>query len=112
MWCWFLSYLQDFALAQAMRNALQRRWAISENSPSEATVGNLIDAIAGPLTWPNERGVGGLEAMTEANSDFFSQHFEAGGLWTASHWHGRWRAISAQKFWLQSSALSCRARHH
>ena len=56
--------------------ARQLHWVVSEDPASEATIGKLIDATAGPATQPGEvwrhtRPYRGLEAMTEANSDFF-----------------------------------------
>ena len=54
----------------------QLHWVLTEDPASEATVGKLIDASSGPATRPRElwrhtRPYRGLEAMTEANSDFF-----------------------------------------
>jgi formylglycine-generating enzyme required for sulfatase activity len=54
----------------------QLHWLITDDPASEATIGKLIDAASGPATRPAElwrytRPYGGLEAMTEANSDFF-----------------------------------------
>src|SRR5215469_16682853 len=54
----------------------QLHWVLTEDPTSEATVGKLIDAASGPATRPRElwrytRPYRGLEAMTEANSDFF-----------------------------------------
>jgi formylglycine-generating enzyme required for sulfatase activity len=54
----------------------QLHWVLTEDPASEATVGKLIDAASGPATRPRElwrhtRPYRGLEAMTEANSDFF-----------------------------------------
>jgi len=54
----------------------QLHWVLTEDPASEATVGKLIAAASGPATRPRElwrhtRPYRGLEAMTEANSDFF-----------------------------------------
>jgi formylglycine-generating enzyme required for sulfatase activity len=54
----------------------QLHWVLTEDPASEATVGKLIDSASGPATRPRElwrytRPYRGLEAMTEANSDFF-----------------------------------------
>jgi hypothetical protein len=56
--------------------ARQLHWVLTEDPASEATVGKLIDAASGPATRPRElwrytRPYRGLEAMTEANSDYF-----------------------------------------
>jgi ATP-dependent Clp protease ATP-binding subunit ClpA len=56
--------------------ARQLHWVVTEDPGSEVTVGKLIDAALGPATRPGElwrytRPYSGLEAMTEANSDFF-----------------------------------------
>src|SRR5262245_955366 len=56
--------------------ARQLHWVVSEDPASEATIGKLIDAAVAPATQPGEvwrhtRPYRGLEAMTEANSDFF-----------------------------------------
>jgi len=54
----------------------QLHWVLTEDPTSEATVGQLIAAASEPATRPGElwrhtRPYRGLEAMTEANSDFF-----------------------------------------
>ncbi len=54
----------------------QLHWLITEDPASEANIAKLIDATSGPATRPGElwrytRPYCGLEAMTEANSDFF-----------------------------------------
>ena len=54
----------------------QLHWVLTEDPAYEATVGKLIDAASGPATRPRElwrhtRPYRGLEAMTEANTDFF-----------------------------------------
>ena len=54
----------------------QLHWVLTEDPASEATVGKLIAAASGPATRPHElwrytRPYRGLEAMTEANTDFF-----------------------------------------
>jgi formylglycine-generating enzyme required for sulfatase activity len=56
--------------------AEQLHWLITDDPASEATIGKLIDAASRPATRPAElwrytRPYCGLEAMTEANSDFF-----------------------------------------
>ena len=56
--------------------ARQLHWVVTDDPASEATIGRLIDAASGPATRPGElwrhtRPYRGLEAMTEANSDFF-----------------------------------------
>ena len=56
--------------------ARQLHWVLSEDPASEATIGKLIDAASGPAQRPGElwrftRPYRGLEAMTEANSDYF-----------------------------------------
>jgi formylglycine-generating enzyme required for sulfatase activity len=56
--------------------ARQLHWVLTEDPASEATVGKLIDAASGPTERPTElwrftRPYRGLEAMTEANSDYF-----------------------------------------
>src|SRR5262249_39260425 len=56
--------------------ARQLHWVVSDDPASEATIGKLTDAASGPATRPGElwrhtRPYRGLEAMTEANSDFF-----------------------------------------
>src|SRR5262252_6820489 len=54
----------------------QLHWVLTENPASEATIGKLIDAVSGAATipgklWRHTRPYRGLEAMTEANSEFF-----------------------------------------
>jgi formylglycine-generating enzyme required for sulfatase activity len=54
----------------------QLHWVVTEDPTSEATIGKLIEAASGPATqpgglWRHTRPYRGLEAMTEANSDFF-----------------------------------------
>jgi formylglycine-generating enzyme required for sulfatase activity len=56
--------------------ARQLHWVLTEDPTSNATIGQLIAAASGPATQPGElwrhtRPYRGLEAMTEANSDFF-----------------------------------------
>jgi formylglycine-generating enzyme required for sulfatase activity len=56
--------------------ARQLHWVLSEDPTSEATIGQLIAAASGPAMrqgelWRHTRPYRGLEAMTEANSDFF-----------------------------------------
>jgi formylglycine-generating enzyme required for sulfatase activity len=56
--------------------ARQLHWVLTEDPASEATIGQLIAAASGAATRPRElwrhtRPYRGLEAMTEANSDFF-----------------------------------------
>ena len=56
--------------------ARQLHWVTSEDPASEATIGKLLDAASGPAQRPGElwrftRPYRGLEAMTEANSDYF-----------------------------------------
>jgi hypothetical protein len=56
--------------------ARQLHWVLTEDPVSEATVGKLMDAASGlapRLTelWRFTRPYRGLEAMTEANSDYF-----------------------------------------
>src|SRR6516165_7984939 len=56
--------------------ARQLHWGLTEDPASEATIGKLLDAASGPAQRPNElwrftRPYRGLEAMTEANSDYF-----------------------------------------
>jgi DNA replication protein DnaC len=56
--------------------ARQLHWVTTEDPASEATVGKLMDAASGPAERPTElwrftRPYRGLEAMTEANSDYF-----------------------------------------
>jgi hypothetical protein len=56
--------------------ARQLHWVISEDPASEATVGKLMQAVSGPAQRPPElwrftRPYRGLEAMTEANTDYF-----------------------------------------
>jgi hypothetical protein len=53
----------------------QVHWVLTEDPTSEATIGQLIAAASGAGTRPSElwrhtRPYRGLEAMTEANSDF------------------------------------------
>jgi len=54
----------------------QLHWVVTEDPASEATVGKLIDAASRPASqpaelWRHTRPYRGLEAMTEANCDFF-----------------------------------------
>ena len=56
--------------------AHQLHWVLTDDPTSEATIGKLIAAASGPATrpaelWRHTRPYRGLEAMTEANSDFF-----------------------------------------
>lgn len=56
--------------------ARQLHWVLTEDPISDATIGKLIAAASGRATRPGElwrhtRPYRGLEAMTEANSDFF-----------------------------------------
>jgi hypothetical protein len=56
--------------------ARQLHWVLTEDPASEAIVGKLMDAASGPAQRPGElwrftRPYAGLEAMTEANSDYF-----------------------------------------
>ena len=56
--------------------ARQLHWVTAEDPASEGTVGKLLDAASGPAHRPKElwrftRPYRGLEAMTEANSDYF-----------------------------------------
>jgi formylglycine-generating enzyme required for sulfatase activity len=56
--------------------ARQLYWVTTEDPASEATIGKLLDAASGPAQRPSEvwrftRPYRGLEAMTEANSDYF-----------------------------------------
>jgi formylglycine-generating enzyme required for sulfatase activity len=56
--------------------ARQLHWVLTEDPASEATVGKLLHAASGPAQRPGElwrftRPYRGLEAMTEANSDYF-----------------------------------------
>jgi formylglycine-generating enzyme required for sulfatase activity len=56
--------------------ARQLHWVTTEDPASEATIGKLLDAASGPAQRPGElwrftRPYRGLEAMTEANSDYF-----------------------------------------
>jgi formylglycine-generating enzyme required for sulfatase activity len=56
--------------------ARQLHWVLTEAPGSEATIGKLLDAVSGPAQRPGElwrftRPYRGLEAMTEANSDYF-----------------------------------------
>ena len=56
--------------------ARQLHWVLTEDPASEATIGKLMDAASGPAERPGElwrfaRPYRGLEAMTEANSDYF-----------------------------------------
>jgi hypothetical protein len=56
--------------------ARQLHWVLTEDPGSEATIGKLLDAASGPAQRPSElwrftRPYRGLEAMTEANSDYF-----------------------------------------
>ena len=56
--------------------ARQLHWVLTEDPASEATIGKLLDAASGPAQRPTElwrftRPYRGLEAMTEANSDYF-----------------------------------------
>jgi hypothetical protein len=56
--------------------ARQLHWVLTEDPASEATIGKLLDAASGPAERPGElwrftRPYRGLEAMTEANSDYF-----------------------------------------
>jgi TIR domain len=56
--------------------ARQLHWVLTEDPASEATIGKLLDATSGPAERPGElwrftRPYRGLEAMTEANSDYF-----------------------------------------
>jgi hypothetical protein len=56
--------------------ARQLHWLLTEDPASEATVGKLIEGAAGPAKrlgelWRFTRPYRGLEAMTEANSDYF-----------------------------------------
>jgi TIR domain len=64
------------AAAPGLPFARQLHWVVTDDPASEATVGRLIDAASGSVTRPGElwrhtRPYRGLEAMTEANSDFF-----------------------------------------
>jgi hypothetical protein len=54
----------------------QLHWVLTEEPASETTIGKLMDAVSGPAQRPGElwrftRPYRGLEAMTEANSDYF-----------------------------------------
>jgi energy-coupling factor transporter ATP-binding protein EcfA2 len=56
--------------------ARQLHWVVTDAPASEATIGKLIEAASGSAARPGElwrhtRPYRGLEAMTEANSDFF-----------------------------------------
>jgi formylglycine-generating enzyme required for sulfatase activity len=56
--------------------ARQLHWVLTEDPASEATIGKLLDAASGATQRPGElwrftRPYRGLEAMTEANSDYF-----------------------------------------
>jgi formylglycine-generating enzyme required for sulfatase activity len=56
--------------------APQLHWVVTEDPASEATIGRLIEAASRPATrpaqlWRHTRPYRGLEAMTEASSDFF-----------------------------------------
>jgi formylglycine-generating enzyme required for sulfatase activity len=56
--------------------ARQLHWVLTEDPASEATIGKLMEAASGPSQKPGKlwlftRPYRGLEAMTEANSDFF-----------------------------------------
>ena len=56
--------------------ARQLHWVFTEDPASEATIGKLMDAASSPAKRPSElwrftRPYRGLEAMTEANSDYF-----------------------------------------
>ena len=56
--------------------ARQLHWVLTEDPAAEATIGKLLDAASGPAQRPGElwrftRPYRGLEAMTEANSDYF-----------------------------------------
>jgi hypothetical protein len=56
--------------------ARQLHWIVTEDPTSETTIGQLIAAASGAATRPDElwqhtRPYRGLEAMNEANSDFF-----------------------------------------
>ena len=71
-----LSEITSKRAAPGLPFVRQLHWVLTEDPASEATVGKLIDAASGPVTRPNElwrytRPYRGLEAMTEANSDFF-----------------------------------------
>jgi formylglycine-generating enzyme required for sulfatase activity len=76
--------------------ARQLHWILSENPASDATVGKLIAAASGPATRPDElwrytRPYRGLEAMSEANSDFFygREHETVEIVNTLASEHGR-----------------------
>src|SRR5262245_55361607 len=63
------------AAAPGLPFARQLHWLLTDDPASDATVGRLIDAASGAATRPDElwrhtRPYRGLEAMTEANSDF------------------------------------------
>src|SRR5262245_9435443 len=54
----------------------QLHWIVADDPASDVTVSRLVDAASGPVTRPGElwrhtRPYRGLEAMTEASSDFF-----------------------------------------
>ena len=56
--------------------ARQLHWVLTEDPASEATIGKLMEAASGPSQRPGKlwfftRPYRGLEAMTEANSDYF-----------------------------------------
>jgi hypothetical protein len=56
--------------------ARQLHWVLTEDPASEAAIGKLIEAASGPAQRPRDlwrftRPYRGLEAMTEANSDYF-----------------------------------------
>jgi formylglycine-generating enzyme required for sulfatase activity len=63
-------------LAPGLPFARQLHWITTEDPASEASIGKLMDAAAGSVQRPGElwcftRPYRGLDAMTEANSDYF-----------------------------------------
>src|SRR3984893_1959581 len=62
--------------APGLSFARQLHWVLAEEPTSESTIGEIMDAASGPAQRPAElwrftRPYRGLEAMTEANSDYF-----------------------------------------